>query len=266
VTLKIYRVGPEDPFIKALIYSEPGVGKTTLAAGAQDHPKMRPVLFLNIEGGLLSVNHRRDLHAIDVSSPDEAEDVATKIATGKKWWGRIRTVVIDNGTELQNLDLQQIVEREMHVVTQGGKRRTSKNDIWQEDYGESTVKLMRIYRKFRHLPIHLVITAHAKYVYPKTMSRNVRQEDLEPTVVLPWLTQKLCKSVMGMVDFVWYMRRSEEDSERREMVTQTDGIIQAKTRGRFFAKRIGPVVENPRLPQLYDALVAAQSRRARPDR
>ncbi len=43
--------------INLLIYGQPGVGKTFLAATADHVPAMRPVLYLNIEGGDMTLRH-----------------------------------------------------------------------------------------------------------------------------------------------------------------------------------------------------------------
>src|SRR3989304_5855739 len=67
----MYRVVLESPKMSALIYSEPGAGKTTLSSTAQDHEALTPVLFANIEGGMLSIAHRRDIHAVDILSTEE---------------------------------------------------------------------------------------------------------------------------------------------------------------------------------------------------
>lgn len=256
--LEVYRVVPEAPRIKALLYSEPGAGKTTLAATAQDHPSMEPVLFANIEGGLISVAHRRDLHAVDITSTGDLMGLFYKLKNKEEPYDAINTVVIDNVTELQTLNLDEIVQAELSKPNKSSAR-TSEDEIFQEDYGTSTVQLSRLFRWFKGLDINVILTAHAKFVYPP--SRNTRQgtnQDVEPTAVLPMLTQKLMKSVMGMVDYVWFLQYDPEE-KARFMLTRPDGIYQAKTRGPYFAEALGPVVKNPTMPELYDLLVKSES-------
>lgn len=258
-SLELYRVVPEQPHIKALIYSEPGAGKTTLAATAQDHRAMAPVLFANIEGGMISVAYRRDLHAVNIQSTAQLYELYRKLRQKEEPFNEIRTVVIDNITELQTLNLDEIVTAEVQAAK--NSNRESVDDIWQEDYGTSTVQLSRIFRWFKGLDINLIMTAHAKFVYPP--SSNSRQRgapaDQEPLAVLPMLTQKLMKSTMGMVDFCWFLQYDPE-SGKRLMLTRPDGIYQAKTRGPRFARAIGAVVTNPTMPTLYDTLVKAEGR------
>jgi len=256
----MYRVVPESPKMSALIYSEPGAGKTTLSSTAQDHEALTPVLFANIEGGMLSIAHRRDIHAVDILSTEELRQLYYDLKHGEGPYGDVRTLVIDNVTELQTRNLDEIVQLEVKAG-----RQTDEDDIWQENYGTSTVQLLRLFRWFKDLEINLILTAHAKFVYPPTgKSRNAAaQLTAEPLAVLPMLTQKLCKSLMGMVNFVWFLQYDAEADERR-MLTRPDGIIQAKTRGPKFAKALGSVVVNPTLPALYDMLVKAES--GKPDR
>lgn len=257
VAIEMYRVVPEAPRIKALIYSEPGGGKTTLAASAQDHPALGPVLFANIEGGLISVAHRQDLHAVDITSTAALYALYRKLANGEL--GDIGTVVLDNITELQTLNLDEIVQAGMTSGKAKDKSRDSEDEIFQEDYGTSTIQLGRIFRWFKGLDINLIMTAHAKYVYPKSRnSRDGSNPDIDPTAVLPMLTQKLMKTVMGMVDYVWYMQY-DPDTDSRMMLTRPDGVYQAKTRGPHFAAALGPVVTNPTMPELYDLLVKSES-------
>src|SRR5215472_2249745 len=55
-------------WINALIYGEPGVGKTYLCGTAEDHPDTTPVLYLDIDGGVTTLRHRSSLHVKAVRS------------------------------------------------------------------------------------------------------------------------------------------------------------------------------------------------------
>lgn len=261
VEIEMYRVAPEAPRIRALLYSEPGAGKTTLAASAEDHQEMAPVLFANIEGGLLSVAHRKDIHAVDIENTDGLYALYRKIKNGVTPFSDINTLIIDSMTELQTQNLDEIVQEAMTSGKAKDRNRESRDEIWQEDYGVSTVQLARLIRWFRGLDINLILTAHAKFVYPPQPKNARRQAELvntEPIAVLPMLTQKLCKTVMGIVDYVWYLEYKPEE-DKRYMLTRPDEIRQAKTRGPRFQKLLGQVVEDPTMPMLYDTLVKSLS-------
>jgi hypothetical protein len=221
---------------------------------------MKGVLFLNIEGGLISVNHKPGLRAVDISSTADLEKEFWKLARGV--YKGINTVVIDSMTEMQTLNLEEIVERQLaegYNKSKSGKQRRV-DDIWQEDYGESTTTLKRIVRKFRHLPMHVIITALAKYVYPK-VPQGTDLTNVEPLAVMPSLTAKLGTSVMGYVDYVWYTYYDPEEKQvarRFKALTRPQETYKAKTRGPNFQKAIGTTIVAPHMDTIYRLLVESQ--------
>ena len=48
-------------WINFLEYGDPGVGKTYLLGTAADDPRTSPVLIADIEGGLTTLRHRKDV-------------------------------------------------------------------------------------------------------------------------------------------------------------------------------------------------------------
>jgi hypothetical protein len=245
-----------------MIYGEPGSGKTSLAASAQDHPKMKDVLMINVEGGLLSVAHRGDIQAVDVNSTEEVEEIYWQLVTNKSEkkgeFKDVRTVVLDNGTEMQSMNLQEIVGE----AIANGREDTKRNDIERDDYGKSTNQLKRIFRQFRQFPVNFIITAHEKLVYPRT-PKGMVLPNAEPTACIPALTAALGAAVLGFVDFVWYLHfdpggvndEGQTVEPTYNMLTRTEGIYYAKTRGPRFRKALGQyrvLPEEGALPQIYD--------------
>lgn len=243
-----------------MVYGDPGAGKTTFAAGAQDHPDMRDVLFANKEGGLLSVVHRGDIHEVPILTTDDLAALSWELANGA--WKSVNTLVVDNATEVQTVNLEEIVADAIKSGRNMVKnRQRTLDDVWQEDYGRSTVQLKRLFRFLRDLPLNVIFTAHAKRMYPK-MVEGADLSRAQPIAVMPSLTQKLMESVMGYVDFVWCLEEDTTQPEEgkkkqvdRFLVTTSRGIYRCKTRGPLFLEAIGDVVENPYLPDLYDTFV-----------
>lgn len=265
---KMYTVTPRRPRFNALFYGDPGSGKTTLAASAQDSPAMADVVFYNVEGGLLSIAHRGDIRAIDISACDELDHEFWKLKSREDEYRTVKTVVIDSGTELQTMNLQEIVRSAMTKgSSKSGKRRDSEDEIWQDDYGKSTAYLRRIYRQFKDLPHNVIVTALAKYTYPKSQidlgrsEAQARAMGVEPLVVLPSMTQKVAESLMGYMDFVWYTFYDQED-DTYKVLTKSSGPYRAKTRGPHFQKALGDVVKQPSLADIYTLYVETESRRA----
>lgn len=234
-----------------LIYGDPGSGKTHLAGTAQDVPTMADVHVFNIDGGIMTLAPRGDIHATDIHSVDELEQELFKIASKDPKYENTKTVVIDNITELQTLALESITTREF-----ANRRKKDKNysvdEVYLEDYGVAGKRLARILRGFRDLPVHVIYIAHKKDKMRK--GTNVLEESK------PNLTDKLSTSVMGYMDFVWYLYTADEmvGSEEtgyyaethRYLLTQPMNNYAAKTRGAEFAKRIGAVIKDPNMVQI----------------
>ena len=234
-----------------LIYGDPGSGKTHLAGTCQDSPYMADVHVFNIDGGLMTLAERGDIHATDIHSVDDLEREMHRIAAGDEKYATTRTVVIDNITELQTLSLESIATRNFTDRRRKDKTYTV-DQIYLEDYGISGKQLARVLRGFRDLPVHVVYIAHRKdKMRPGT---NVLDESK------PNLTDKLCTSIMGYMDFVWYLYVAEEqvqgdDGEmygetHRYLLTQPAGGFAAKTRGSEFAQRIGALIKDPNMTQI----------------
>ena len=174
------------------------------------------------------------------------------LAARDEKYATTRTVVIDNVTELQTLALEGITTAE--YSSRKKKDRTYTIDqVYLEDYGLAGKQIARVLRGFRDLPVHVIYIAHRKdRMRPGT---NVLEESK------PNLTEKLSTSVMGYMDFVWYLYTADEQvpegegfrtETHRYMLTQPMNNYAAKTRGSAFAEAIGPVVRDPNLASLME--------------
>lgn len=235
-----------------LVYGDPGSGKTYLAGTAQDSPFMADVHVFNIDGGMMTLAQRGDIRATDVRSVADLERELHSLAARDEKYATTRTVVIDNVTELQTLALEGITTAE--YSSRKKKDRTYTIDqVYLEDYGLAGKQIARVLRGFRDLPVHVIYIAHRKdRMRPGT---NVLEESK------PNLTEKLSTSVMGYMDFVWYLYTADEQvpegegfrtETHRYMLTQPMNNYAAKTRGSEFAEAIGPVVRDPNLASLME--------------
>ena len=117
------------------------------------------------------------------------EEEFRKIASGDPKYEEVRTIVIDNISELQTLSLEGIVFKEYSNRVRKDKGYTL-DEVYIEDYGISSKQLSRILRGFRDLPINVIYLAHKKDKMRK--GTNILEESK------PNLTEKLCTAVMGV--------------------------------------------------------------------
>lgn len=241
---KLYTVQKTKPFIKALIYGKPGVGKTLFASTAMDHADLKDVLFINVEGGLLTIADRQPL-AVNIGRNEDGtpngtivadlEKVIWALVAKKNGYENIKTVVLDSASELQTINLED-------VVLSDGKHDIDERKI--QDYGKDSARLKRVFRMLKDLKLNVIFTAIVR--------TTIEKEGTKILEVAPNLTDKVKEALMGYVDFTWYMYK--DDAGVRYMLTEEKGPIRAKTRNKKFYEAIGNKVTNPHLPTLYNTL------------
>lgn len=234
-----------------LIYGDPGAGKTYLAGTAQDVPNMANVHVFNIDGGVMTLAQRGDISATDIHSVTDLEQELYRIANGDEKYKGIKTVVIDNITELQTLALESATTREYQNRAKKNKNY-SIDEVYLEDYGLVGKQLSRILRGFRDLPMHVIYIAHKK---DKMRQGTNTLEESKPN-----LTDKLSTAIMGYMDFVWYLYTADEAvgneetgyyaETHRYLLTQPMNNYAAKTRGVDFAQRLGAIVKDPNMSDI----------------
>lgn len=222
-----------------MFYSEPGVGKTHLLGTAQDHPLTSPVMVIDIDGGVQTLRRRPDIDVIQVRSVKQVIDAYNELYKaipsdgGKFPYG---TIGIDTLTELQSLDLGQIMKALAKI-----------NDKLDEDvpdqrgYGKSLAHMRMVIRAFRDLPCNVIFNCHAQ----SERDNNMRQQ------VFPKLTGQLKIVAPGFLDIVGYYR-SEADADgitRYMQFQKTESVIAKDRTGAFDAVEI-----NPTIPMLWDKL------------
>lgn len=249
--LNIYKPKVEDYRMKMLIYGSPGVGKTSLLATANLHPLTAPILIVNVEGGTLSISETSTLglaeppDVVDLTSYDQLNDIFWYLAKGDHPY---KSVGIDSLSELQTVNLESVVRKQMSKTSGGGSRRESMDDVWLEDYGTSNNQLRRMLRQFRDLPMHVFFTCHDASSQDKDKNE----------VVHPALTPGLRTAVLGYMDIVGYLYNqavTDEDGNEatlRRMLSRPYGKWLAKDRSP--GQRLGLSVDNPSIPIIMDRI------------
>lgn len=248
--------------MKPLLYADAGIGKTSLAATAAEHPDMSPVLVLNLEGGLLSIAGKPNVDEIEIRTSADLEEAYIALVKRSAGFDKYKTVVVDSGTVLANRVLIEWTQRNSARASRRGRGDADRtiDDIQLEDYGKMSAQIYRQLSWFYDLPMHVICTALSKTVYPQAdqNDKNQRATQMNPLEIRPDFTDKLGNRVMGIFDHVWYMYTDAD--QVRYMLTQPTGIYRAKTRGRHFSAAIGTIVTNPNLADLYATLLRVEGR------
>src|SRR5215831_14577368 len=153
--LPVTRVSDQPPHFNLLIYGESGTGKTTLAGTADDLPEMRKVLFLDIEGGMLSLRERfPNIESIRVTNWQQLHDVYNELALGDHGFN---TVVVDSLTEAQKMSMDKIMRR---LVDEHPERDADVPAI--REWNINIEQTRKFVRALRDLPVNTIFTALKK--------------------------------------------------------------------------------------------------------
>lgn len=223
------------PFLNLMIYGEPGAGKTFLAGTAQDHEDTSPVLVVDVEGGTTTLRNRPDIDVKQVRRIKDLEQLYNDIAADTSDY--YKTIVIDSLTELQKLDMRDIMKDQYD-------KRPDTTDIdvpSQREWGKSGEHVRRIVRAFRDLPVNTIITALA----------TIDKDDNGTNTFYPDLPGKLRIHIPGFMDIVGYLYTAEEKDQlvRRLQVAKTRRVI-AKDR----TATLGSVIESPTIPLMWEMI------------
>lgn len=244
---ELLEVKPPDKavdWINFLVYGDPGVGKTYLAGTAQDSPLTSPVLVADIEGGLTTLRHRKDIDTKSIRSMKELEklynDLYASIKDGKIYYG---TVAIDSLTELADLAMRVT----MKAAYQRSPEKVDIDVPSQREWGIVRNQIRLIVRAFRDLPCHVVYTAQVATL----------QEEGQPTKYFPGLSGKLRTEIPGFMDVVgYYYSEANEGVIDRILQVQGTRRVVAKDRTGALAPKTGKI-ENPTLPMMWDLIHSA---------
>lgn len=234
-------------YINGLIYGEPGVGKTHLAGTLEDHAETSPVLYLDIDGGVVTLRARTKLHTKAVRTIEKQKDGALGInevyellhnsidpKTGKMPY---KSVVIDRLDELADIDMR-------YIMREAYNRNPEKVDVdvpSPREWGINRSHVRKVVRAFRDLPCHVIFIAGVAS----------QQEEGQPTKYFPSFSGKLRNELPGFVDIVGYYYADNSTGElHRRLQFQGTRRVQAKDR----TGALGAEIVDPTFPMIWDMI------------
>jgi hypothetical protein len=231
--LDISSVQEASLFFNFLIYGDPGVGKTVLAGSSYEVKEMNPVIFLDCEGGTLSL--RKRYPGVERVRIKHFGDLSKAYNALRRGEGGYKTCVLDSVTELQKFGMYEIMAK---TVKEDPERDPDLPGIGE--WGKNTEQMRKVIRAFRDLPMNTIFTALAR----------TERTPKGKTIIKPSLSAKLSDEVAGFFDIVVYMYRkqTEDDNMVRRLLTIATDEITAKDR----TDRLPPYLDNPTMDVLYD--------------
>ncbi len=238
--------------INLLVYGKPGVGKTHLAATSDLVPAMRPVLYLNVEGGDMTLRHAapevRKLPAEGNLSWPQLESVYHELhrqCYGERQPDEFvpRTVVLDSGTELQKINMAQLMA---DLV------RAEPDKNWDPDvpdlrrWGKSSEQMRRWIRRYRDLPLNFIMICH----------ESEEKDNMTGLIShKPQLPGKLANEVAGFFDVVVYLYVTQEEHEGKTQTVRK--LLTGALEGYVAKDRSGNLpfaMVNPTMSEMYEAI------------
>jgi phage nucleotide-binding protein len=227
-----------------LPYGEPGVGKTVFAGTALDHPALCPVLYLDVDGGVITLRKRRDLEVVQVRTVAQIKQIHNDLYDAVDWEAEdptlpYGTVVIDTISELAKLAM-----RELMVATHNNNPKQNLYVPSQREYLINGEMMREIIRAYRDLPCNVIFCCHS----------GDNKDNANVTTFFPQFSGKLRHEIAGFIDIVGYMTAdvTSNGTERFMQVVKTKRVA-AKDR----TNALGDGVENPTMPAILEAIEAA---------
>ena len=239
--LKITKVEAQKvPYINMLIYGESGVGKTTFAGSADAVPDLRPILFVDIEGGTFSLqNLGYDVDVVRVSSWNEMQELYNALHEGNH---KYQTVVLDSLTEIQKFNMYQVM-----ADLVANKPEADPDIPGMREWGKNIEQIRRFVRAFRDLPMHTIFTA---------LQKEEKDDRTGVRWTKPSLSGKLASEVAAFLDIVvYYYQKEVHDDEgnlvnKRFLLTQKTAQQVAKDR----SGRLPIVIEDPNMKAIFELM------------
>lgn len=253
-------------YLNLLVYGDFGVGKTRLAASAQDIPEMQDAIFLDIESGGRTIQDREDIDAVTITAFSQFARVyeflrmhcqardANDVEKMKKLESffktidpnnpfvvdkpkRYHTVIVDSLTEVQKYCMYQLLGV---TVGQFALDMEPENPQYAE-WNKSTEMIRLLVRSFRNLDMNTIFVC----------SRLEDQDEKKRFFHAPALPGKLSNEVQGFFDAVGYYisgAATEGGAIQRRLYLSPGSTYKAKNR---FAGWDGTYLQDPTMADIF---------------
>lgn len=229
-------------WLKVLIYAEAGVGKTELLGTVEDVPEeFLPAILLDVERGAMTIRHRKRIDKVKVRTMAKMDLVHNELRKqGLPFY--YRTIMIDNCTELEKIEMTEIMK-----LAHDKNPQQDINVPSPREYGISNTKMAKYLRAYKDLECHLICTAWSRAIKDKEGHILGWEPDLGAA--------QIRSHGPGYFDIVGYMtarKQSGQPVERKIQFLKTDKVV-AKDR----SKALPDSMDDPTIPKIWELIDAS---------
>lgn len=169
-----------NPAMSALIYGQPGVGKTSLACSAPD-----AVLF-DFDGGVNRINGAHQIPTVQVHSWEEAMEAFNEVKASPEY----RSIVIDTVGKM-------LAYMEEYIKRTDPKKRKADGSLSLQGYGVRKQMFINFIRESATMGKNVIFVAH-----------EIEQKRGEETIIRPEVGGSSASDLLKELDLVGYMETS----------------------------------------------------------
>lgn len=233
------RVVPRKPtdaaYLKALIHSPAGHGKTHFLGSAQADERTFPMAFLNFEGGEQTLAGL-DIDVFDIRDSKDYDEVYKELRHPQTPY---KSVGVDSVTETQ-------VSTLLEILGSDTVNRADPDQLAQQDWGIVLIRMRRIIRQYvKMLPMHVFMTALTKDDVVARVG----------TVKTPAIQGSFAAELPGILDVVAYLALEENDAGEMQRVLLLHSFPKFMVKARTpWGTTVPSSLVNPTVTTLLDAL------------
>lgn len=219
---KIGRVGELTEYVNQAIYGPSGAGKTTYAGSA------KKLLLVDIEQGTTALAAQGTM--VDVWKITEFDEIWEVYDYLKKNPGEYESVALDSYSDLCSKCLETVVDE---AEARDTRRMTDAAEL--RDHGRVTLKMAKVLRRFRDLPINLILICTERG--PTEHNKFRTGPNLPESLTLQLI------AYMDMIGFLDIVEKVDESGDvtvsRKLLFYSPSGAIRVKDRFGVFTPETG---------------------------
>ena len=234
--MQIGKLTTHGPYLRVLVYGFTGKGKTHFAGTALDVEMLRPMMYINTDGGQLTLLDRAEDDGLIQVIPNSYKELRQVIYAQRhdKYGAFKEQVESASDLVLPEDGFQTIVIDDLcatywlalhAVITQAIAKKDSHDADMAtlQDYGRARIWIHKLLTALVKLPAHIIVTAKAE---------RIRDESTGKLVIQPLMAGKLANEVGAFFDLVGLLTTiiSEEEVVTRRMIFEAGDRADAKSR------------------------------------